>query len=171
MVLPEVTRRLEDGKYDFVLTLFPSADTHGGHKAAAIMALDAAEELQTDRPVVLGCLDSSAKDAAPLDWSGFKSAVHPFTVGVERYSVDRLVKFGPEDALNYQIIANWVIAEHKSQGAFQMDMNRFDKENFAILETGTPSAGAKADALFQRLSETAAHPVTPSQPGPVTPVR
>jgi len=167
VVLPEVTRRLEDGKYDFVLTLFPSAGTHGGHKAATITAMNAAEELQADRPVVLGCQDSSSKDAAPLDWSGFKSAAHPFTVGTERYSVDRTVKFGFENALDYQIIANWVIAEHKSQGAFQMDMNRFDKENFSILETETPSAGAKADALFQRLSETAAHPVTPSQPGPV----
>ncbi|MGA8366661.1 MAG: PIG-L family deacetylase [Candidatus Acidiferrales bacterium] len=167
VVLDEVTRRLEDGKYDFVLTLFPNAGTHGGHKAAAITAMNAVEELPADKPVVLGCLDSSSKDAAAPDWAGFKSDTHPFTVGAERYSVDRAVKFGPEDALSYQIIANWVIAEHKSQGAFQMDMNRFDKENFAILETETASAGAKAEGLFQRLSETAANPITPSQPGPV----
>ncbi|MFZ3200265.1 MAG: PIG-L family deacetylase [Candidatus Acidiferrales bacterium] len=167
VVLDEVTRRLEDGKYDFVLTLFPNAGTHGGHKAAAITAMNAVSELPADRPVVLGCLDSSSKDTSAVDWEGFKSATHPFAVGAERYSVDRAVRFGPEDALSYQIIANWVIAEHKSQGAFQMDMNRFDKENFAILETGTPSAGAKAEGLFQRLSETAANTVAPSQPSPV----
>jgi N-acetylglucosamine malate deacetylase 2 len=164
LVLEEVTERLEDGQYDFVLTLFPNAATHGGHKAAAITAMKAVGGLQVERPVVLGCLDSSSKDATPLDWSGFKSAAHPITVGVERYSVDRTPKFGFESALDYQIIANWVIAEHKSQGAFQMDMNRFDKENFAILGTETPSAGAKAEELFKRLSETAANPVTPSQP-------
>jgi len=164
VVLDEVTRRLEDGKYDFVLTLFPNAATHGGHKAAAITAMNAVEQLQASRPVVLGCLDSSSKDTEPLDWSGFKSAAHSFSVGAERYSVDRAVKFGFENALDYQIIANWVIAEHKSQGAFQMDMNRFDRESFSILETGTPSAPARAQELFQRLSETAAHPVTPSEP-------
>ena len=33
---------------------------------------------------------------------------------------DRTVKFGFRNALDYQIIVNWVIAAHKSQGAYQM---------------------------------------------------
>lgn len=160
VVLPEVERRLGEGKYDFVLTLFPTAETHGGHKAAAITSIDAVKEMRSDKPVLLGCQDSSAKQTAPLDWSGFKSAAHPFGVGAERYSVDRTVRFGFNNALDYQIVANWVIAEHKSQGAFQMDMNRFDTEWFAILETGTASAAAKAHGLFMRLGETAAHPAS-----------
>jgi len=157
-VLAEVTQRLEDGNYGFVLALFPTADTHGAHKAATLTAMNAVEKMQGDRPVVLGCQDRSSKDDKPLDWSGFKSQAHPFSVGPERYTVDRAVKFGPDNALSYQIIANWVIAEHKSQGAFQAAMNAFDQEDFAILETATPSAAAKADDLFHRLAATAAHP-------------
>ncbi len=160
-VMQELTRRLEDGKYDFVLTLFPSAGTHGGHKAATLSAINAVKDLKGDKPVVLGCQGSasSSKDQRPLDWSGFKNAQHPFSVAPQRYSVDRTVKFGYDNALSYQIIANWVIAEHKSQGAFQRAIGYAEKEEFAILETDTPSASAKADKLFGKLSDTAAHPI------------
>lgn len=182
-VMQQLTRRLTDGNYDFVLTLFPTAETHGAHKAATLSAINAVRDLKGNKPVVLGCQDdpvagtgvtaspsasptptpipnaAPAKGQFQLDWSGFKSEQHPFTVGPHGYSVDRTVKFGFKNVLDYQIIANWVIAEHKSQGAFQMDMGRAGKEEFAILETDTPSAGAKADQLFNRLSETAAHPL------------
>lgn len=151
---------MEEGKYDFVLALFPSAQTHGGHKAATLTALSAAKGLKDNKPVVLGCQGSSATSQKPLDWSGFKSEQHPFTVGAERYSVDRNVKFGFNNALSYQIIVNWVVTEHKSQGAFQMGIGRGDKEEFAILDTGTPSASDKAARLFGWLSDTAAHPAS-----------
>jgi N-acetylglucosamine malate deacetylase 2 len=152
-VLSEVSRRLIAGNYDFVLTLFPSAETHGAHKAATLTVLTAVENLSGPRPVVLSCQESSVKDASPLDWSGFKSNQHPFSVEPQKYSVDRTVQLGYNNALTYQIVANWVIAAHKSQGALQMDMGRFDKEEFTILETNTPSSGARADQLFHQLSE------------------
>jgi LmbE family N-acetylglucosaminyl deacetylase len=159
LVLEEVKDRLEAGKYDFVFTLFPSADTHGGHKAATITALNAVAELQGDKPVVLGCQDADSKSTTPLDWTGFKSAQHPYTIGTQRYTVDRDVTFGYNNVMNYQIIANWVIAAQKSQGAFQMGVNQIDKEQFAILNLATPSDATKADQLFHSLSDTAAHPV------------
>ena len=59
---------------------------------------------------------------------------------------DRAVKFGFRDALDYQIIVNWVIAAHKSQGAFQMDMNRADREEFVVLESGAADEAADAAA-------------------------
>jgi len=157
-VRSEVSRRLEDRKYDFVLTLFPTEDTHGAHKAATMVALDAVQTLQADRPVVLGCQDSSATDKTPLDWKGFQSASHPFSVEPQRYSVDRTVKFGFNNVLDYQIIVNWVIAEHKSQGAFQQDIDRYQSENFAVLETGTADSASKAAQLFQALAAIAPHP-------------
>jgi LmbE family N-acetylglucosaminyl deacetylase len=159
LVLDEVKHRLEVGNYDFVFTLFPSADTHGAHKAAAITALNAIAEMQGDKPVVLACQDASSRSATPLDWTGFQSAQHPYTVAPQRYSVDRNVKFGFNNVMDYQIIANWVIAAQKSQGAFQMGVNDIDKEQFAILDLAAPSDATKADQLFHALSDTAAHPV------------
>jgi len=159
IVLQEVKRRMEVGKYDFVFTLFPTAETHGGHKAATLTAIAAAKEQQDKKPVVLGCRGSSAKDQKPLDWTGFKSELHPFVVMPDRYSVDRNVKFGFNDVLSYQIIVNWVVTEHKSQGAYQLAIGRGDKEEYAILDTGTPAASEKASKLFGWLSETAPHPV------------
>ena len=44
VVLPEVERRIAEGHYDFVFTLFPSPETHGAHKAATITALNAVEQ-------------------------------------------------------------------------------------------------------------------------------
>jgi N-acetylglucosamine malate deacetylase 2 len=158
VVVPAIVRQLQRGSYDFIFTLFPTADTHGAHKAAALSAIDAAMKMNGSKPVVLGCQDSSAKDSAPLDWTGFVSSEHSFRVAAKKYSLDRTVKFGFNNVLDYQIVVNWVIAEHKSQGAFQIAMNRYDKEEFAILDTQTPSAMEKADGLFRHLSETAAHP-------------
>jgi len=72
--------------------------------------------------------------------------------------VDRDVTIGYNNVMNYQIIANWVIAAQKSQGAFQMGVNQVDKEQFAILNPATPADATKADQLFHALSDSAAHP-------------
>jgi LmbE family N-acetylglucosaminyl deacetylase len=157
-VQAKVKRRLEAGKYDFVLTLFPAADTHGAHKAAALIALAAAGEMTGDKPAVLACQNSSLKSTAPLDWKGFKSELHPYAVSPRRFTVDRAVKFGFNGVMDYGIVANWVIAAHKSQGAFQMDSGRYDREEFAILEPAPASAADSAERLFRALGETAAHP-------------
>ena len=159
VVLAAIKRRLEAGHYDFVFTLFPTADTHGGHKAATFIALQAVAALPGKHPVVLGCQDSSAKDTEPLDWTGFQSDTYRFAVAPGRYSVDRNYKFGFNNLLSYQIIANWVIAEHKSQGAFQTDINRFDKEDFAILDSLKPEATAQVQDLFRHLQETLPAPL------------
>ncbi len=88
------------------------------------------------------------------------------------FVTDRTVKFGFRNALDYQIIVNWVIAAHKSQGALQMDVNRADQEDFVILESGaedgvTNNAAdevGRASALFHALGEQAAHPKGVSAP-------
>jgi len=162
----EVERRLVAGNYDFVFTLFPSPGTHGGHKAATITALDAVQRLTGAKPVVLGCQTARSGDEKPPSWTGFESAKHPFSVLPEVYTTDRKVKFGFKDALDYQIIVNWVIAAHKSQGQFQNGVNRSDREEFVILESGTGDKAAEGAAeeaartqrLFRALGEQAAHP-------------
>ncbi|MGC2210697.1 MAG: PIG-L family deacetylase [Candidatus Korobacteraceae bacterium] len=166
VVLPEVERRLAEGHYDFVFTLFPSPETHGAHKASTITALNAVEETagRGAKPVVLGCQDVQSGATEP-SWQGLVSALHPFRVEPEVFVTDRAVKFGFRDALDYQIIVNWVIAAHKSQGAFQMDMNRADREEFVVLESATASEAAdkaadeaRARGLFHAIAEQATHP-------------
>jgi hypothetical protein len=76
------------------------------------------------------------------------------------------VKFGFNNALSYQIIVSWVVAAHKSQGAFQAATNRADREEFVILESGAGSRAARETAnesartrrLFHALAEQAPHP-------------
>ena len=152
-VEPTVLHRLENGHYDFVLALFPTPDTHGAHKAATLTAISAVQKMKAEHPVVLGCQDSSSQQQTQPDWTGYKSPAHPFTVGTGRYTVDRTTKFGFRNALDYSIIVNWVIAEHKSQGLFQMGMGKFDRENFAVLESGAKDAEGKTSQLFRLLAD------------------
>jgi hypothetical protein len=45
-------------------------------------------------------------------------------------SFNRLTPFGFQQKLNYQIVVNWLIAEHKSQGAMQLAMGKGQFEQF-----------------------------------------
>ena len=158
VVLPEIQRRVEGGNYDFVFTLFPSPGTHGGHKAATITALNAVQQMTGRKPVVLGCQGARSNADPQPSWKGFESAKHPFSVLPQVFSTDRTVKFGFRDALDYQIIVNWVIAAHKSQGAFQVAVNRVDREEFVILQSGAKDETPRTNTLFHALAESAAHP-------------
>jgi LmbE family N-acetylglucosaminyl deacetylase len=158
VVLPEVERRIAAGNYDFVFTLFPSPQTHGGHKAATITALNAVQQASGHKPIVLACQTAHSGTAEQPAWKGFESAQHPFSVLPQVFSTDRTVKFGFKDALDYQIIVSWVIAAHKSQGAFQAGLNRADREDFVVLESGSIDAIPRTSALFHALAERAPHP-------------
>jgi LmbE family N-acetylglucosaminyl deacetylase len=166
VVLPEVARRIAAGHYDFIFTLFPSPETHGAHKAATITALSAVEQMQDagHRPVVLGCQTASGAAPEP-SWKGFENPLHPFQVVLDVFTTDRNVKFGFNNALDYQIVVNWEIAAHKSQGLFQEAMNRADREEFVVLEgaKGVPKDAVAEQAervrgLFHALAEQAPHP-------------
>jgi len=165
-VLPEVERHLASGAYDFVFTLFPSPETHGAHKAATITALDAVQKMGAGKPVVLGCQDAHTGSPA-LTWNGFQNPRYSFRVVPEVFSTDRNVKFGFQNALDYQIVVSWVIAAHKSQGAFQAAANRPDRpdrEEFVLLESGNAlprdeeARQARTRDLFRALRELASHP-------------
>ena len=58
------------------------------------------------------------------------------------------IKFG---SLNYEIISNWVIAAHKSQGLFQMDASRHDLERFWCFNVGGPRSEESVRTLFGQL--------------------
>ena len=45
-----------------------------------------------------------------------------------------------------------MIAEHKSQGLFQTDFNRYDLERYWTIANGASNTAEKAGALFRQLA-------------------
>ena len=66
--------------------------------------------------------------------------------------------FGFQDRLDYRIIVNWVIAEHKSQGIMQLYLNSFDTERSFFFAIDDDAGVARAKALFARLSDRSLKP-------------
>lgn len=117
-------------RYDAVFTLLPTEETHGHHRAAAQLAVEAVAAMPEEfRPLILG-VEARAKSDGPAQFHGSD----PLLV------IDRTASFGFHHALNYQIVANWVIAEHKSQGLFQTEYGKCDTEQFWLFEASGPNA-------------------------------
>ncbi|WP_373514788.1 PIG-L family deacetylase, partial [Persicitalea sp.] len=134
--IPYIEKRLDQilarENYDFIFVLVPHAGQHGHHKTASLMGLRAAQRYRgAKKPIVLGG-----------GWTVKGSEARPFE-GLEGYpetkilkdaplfTYDRSVKFGHRDLLTYKIVADWVIAEYKSQGDLQENlMHRGDVETF-----------------------------------------
>jgi len=137
--------------YDFVFTLLPREDAHGHHRAVALFVLEAVAELAEERrPVVLGA-EAGQTEEDSFPFAGLPD--HPLTRAASLapvFSFNRSKGFGHNVALTYQIIANWVIAEHKSQGLFQTDYGRHDAERFWAFAI-TPRAGERAAELARRV--------------------
>jgi N-acetylglucosamine malate deacetylase 2 len=151
LVRAEIRQILSNDHYDYVFVLFPTADTHGHHKAAAVLALEAVRDLPGPKPVVLGCQPTTKADAESLNWSPLEG--FPIASVIPRMLIgfDRARKFGFKSALSYQVIANWEIAEHKSQGLFQTEMNKYDLEMYAIFTSVDADAADRVRNLFARL--------------------
>ncbi|MCE9637461.1 MAG: PIG-L family deacetylase [Planctomycetes bacterium] len=141
--------------YDFVLVHLPTADTHAHHKAATIVALETVAEIAPDRrPVVLGARVVSDGDAAPPIPSGL--AGWPCSTPDARdgpFVFDRRAKFGHQGKLDYRVVVNWAVAEHKSQGTMQLAMNRGDREEYFVFDaTRTAGDTDRAAAWFADLA-------------------
>jgi N-acetylglucosamine malate deacetylase 2 len=146
-----LSKLLAEEQYGLLLTLLPSQDTHGHHKAATLLALEAARKVpEAHRPLILGAEACSSHDPIRefVDLPG-----KPLTgAGSDVREFRRSRSFGYQNALSYQIIANWVIAEHKSQGLLQMDISRHDVERFWRFEASGPHSGERSDWLFAQLN-------------------
>lgn len=155
--LPAIKDRLRkimtDRRYDYIFCLLPTPDTHGHHKGATIMALETAAALPSEiRPVVLGGSVSSKSDTGNRAFTGLPD--YPVTAiasGAPSLRFDRTQKFGFRDALDYKIIVNWEIAEHKSQGTMQTLVNLGDYEEFWWFDANDPSKMEQARAMFEKL--------------------
>ena len=118
--------------YDYVFTLLPVQGTHGHHKAASILALRAVESIASVvRPTIVGCSVTDSTKLIPdsfLSLPGYPETTMNSQLPISNFN--RLTPFGFQQKLNYQVIVNWLIAEHKSQGAMQLAMGKGQFEQF-----------------------------------------
>ena len=127
---------IEIERYSHVFVLLPTAQTHGHHKATALLVTEAIMGLPHEsRPIVVG-----AEPMARTDSRGRNTA----------FCFDRTIPIGENEAATYQVLVNWVIGEHKSQGRFQLDMNEHEEERFWVLQA-TAEGIAETEKLFKAL--------------------
>lgn len=139
-------------RYDFVFGILPTADTHGHHQAATLIALDAANCLDAGvRPVVLG--GDPAVSSQPVRAYGALGGYGQSAAwrGAPVFRFSRATRFGFNRSLSYQIVVNWMIAEHKSQGLFQTECNRLDEERFWLFGRNPEGALEKTQSLFDAI--------------------
>jgi LmbE family N-acetylglucosaminyl deacetylase len=139
--------------YKYVFSILPRSTTHGHHQAATALAAVAILRLPENlRPVLLG-FDTDATDfVAPpriQQTQGWGSSYS--------YAFDRTTRFGFQNALSYQIVVSWMIAEHKSQGLLQTMHNKDPKEYVWVDSTSAPGAQVTANLLFHSLDIGSAH--------------
>jgi LmbE family N-acetylglucosaminyl deacetylase len=162
---------LAQGKYDFVFVIQPIPSTHGHHKAATLLALEAVNNLpEKERPVVLAAFavpqasktnprastsisaDHEIEIQESRDYHELKR--HPLTKITDNsvfYTFDRNQKFGLNQKLSYQIVVNWMITEHKSQDFFQTFIGQDDEERFSVFDLNGAPGVKKTAELFQFL--------------------
>jgi hypothetical protein len=150
---------LRNGRYDFVFVAEPTKTTHGAHQAASLMTVAAVAAMPASRRPVILATNSYKKGETPPNYVGRDdfpfAAARPIDPPLE---FDLKMPFGYQDRLDYRIVANWVIAEHKSQGIMQIYMNSFDTERFFLFAIDDDAAVAKTKSFFARLNDRSLKP-------------
>lgn len=145
---------LKEEQYDFVFTMMPSEETHAHHKASAILALQTVQQLPEDKRPAVFATDVTGIGSDSTEYTQLQG--YPISKRMEGENpllFDRTETFGNDDRLNYKIIANWVIAEHKSQGTMQLLMGRGDVEQYLPYAINTEDQVAKARSFFEAVNE------------------
>jgi len=146
---------LEKGRYDYVFVHLPIERVHGHHNAASILALEAARSFpEATRPVVLGAFIGRKGDTT---LSSYRELVgYPITRvrgDLQPFVIDLTQPLTADGRLDYRIVVNWLIAEHKSQGTMQLLVNGADLERYWYFATNSPSRLDATRRLFTALHE------------------
>lgn len=161
-----LTQQIKKAQYDFIFCLLPTQETHGHHKAASILALETVKNLPVGikKPIILGVSGGTKTDTLIPAYSGLPQyPITRITEAKPSFMTDRTVSFGYKNKLNYKIIANWLIAEHKSQGTMQTYMNQGDYEHFWFFDINNPADKPVAAQLFQQLKLHTPAPYNPTK--------
>ncbi len=94
---------------------------------------------------------ANASDTLKFIYSGLPGYPITNVSNTDPYIFDRTQKFGYKDVLDYKIIINWLIAEHKSQGTMQLLMNRGDYEQYWYFDINPMKSREKTEELFEKL--------------------
>jgi N-acetylglucosamine malate deacetylase 2 len=143
-------------KYDYVFCLLPDSTTHAHHKAACILALRTIATLPQDqRPVILGVTGGTKTDTVQrVKFTQLKNYTETrVSTGAPTFKFDKTVGFGYKKALNYKVIVNWEIAEHKSQGTMQLAMNMGDYENYWFFDMNDKARLEATRQFFEELKK------------------
>jgi len=153
LITDKISTLMRQGHYSYVFSVLPRSTTHGHHQAATALAASAIQSLPENiRPVLLG-FDTNASDYVPT----------PQAEKDERWAssyanaFDRMTTFGFQKSLTYQIVVNWMIAEHKSQGMLQTMVNKDPKEYMWVDLASAPEAQTRGSLLFHLLRMDLAH--------------
>lgn len=144
---------IAEEQYDFIFTMLPSPQTHAHHKASAILALRAIKSLPSrKRPVVLAAtiLRSHSDSTSFTVLKGYP--ITRLNKSAGPFYFDRNQKFGHNKRLDYNIIADWVIAEHKSQGTMQQLMGKGAIEQYWLYSINPPGARHKTRQFFKAVN-------------------
>jgi LmbE family N-acetylglucosaminyl deacetylase len=147
-ITDKIVALLRREHYQYVFSILPRSTTHGHHQAATAFATKAIHSLpERIRPVLL------AFDTDPTDFIPAQNVQDPLGWPLTyAYAFDRTSRFGFQNALDYQIIVNWMIAEHKSQGLLQTLCGKDPKEYIWIDFASSPEASQSAKSLFGLLN-------------------
>lgn len=153
LITSSIRKLVKHERYQNVFSVLPRATTHGSHQEATYLAASAIEGLPVNlRPVLFGFDTDSAK------FTPAPNEQHlPHWGTSYAYAFDRTVGFGFRNALTYQIVVDWMIAEHKSQGLLQTMNDKEPREYVWVDFSSAPNAQALADTLFRDLSSGLAH--------------
>jgi len=154
-ILDRLEKVFINGEYDFLFILLPFDSFHGHHKAASVLALQAIERLpESERPIALHTFVRRGSEDAGVEFTELVG--YPNTKAMEGkiFEFDRNQTFGFKDRLNYNIISNWVAAEHKSQGTMQLLMQNATGiiEQYWYLEMNGESGLQKTTTYFDAVN-------------------
>ncbi|MEQ1886666.1 MAG: PIG-L family deacetylase [Bryobacteraceae bacterium] len=146
-----LVRLMDRERYDLILTLLPDEDTHGHHQSVAILVLQAVAEFPEElRPGVVGVKTAGERESF-AEFLGREGFPLTRTTSVEPvWSFDRRTQL-TNSRLDYSIIVHWVIAEHKSQGMFQMEFGRRRYEQFWLFAVSGCAGRLRWERVQERL--------------------
>jgi LmbE family N-acetylglucosaminyl deacetylase len=153
LITRKIAALVKRGQYRYVLSVLPRSTTHGHHQAATALAAYAIQTLPENlRPALLG-FDTDAAEYIPTP----QAEKDQRWTSTYAYAFDRTTAFGFQKVLTYQIVVNWMIAEHKSQGLLQTMMNKDPKEYVWVDLESAPEAQTEANMLFHLLGTDLVH--------------
>lgn len=157
MVEERLIEMMNKSAYDFVFCLLPEEGTHGHHKAATILALRSVKNVKPlKQPIVLGVSKDDLNKKPYMGLDGYPETAADAQVPIFQFSLGQ--RFGFKDKLDYHIVLNWVVAEHKSQGAMPYAVIGTDDHEQFVYMAANPAHGVEKTVKMFDLLKVSSYP-------------